>query len=509
MALESPIQIDLSQKNSWDQIDDSMLSDQEKKLLAEQFAKESESIIYLTRQEIQDFKNILSSEIPEIVTSELQDFVTEQKEEGLSSSDIVGEANEHAEILDIIDEYSKDVLFWEDGGVFSNLSIDPIAQDTMAVSLSMSILEQLANSEDIDIEEVKKSLESKNLSAFSSIVDKLEFIKTLSQDTQIVWPGKLVPRLQISDFWRKNSIFMNPNEWKLFFDNIFSAKLENTWIEAYLEDANQEEDIPKVDLSALGVEMNENINKFIERFTPKSPEDAQDFADALSWITPPIPEQTNSSTSPEKGSFFDKILKLIEKFFSGIIKFWEDIAWKRNNENNVQTPSENTGANPEEVAPQTAQKIREFFTQHANDGIFVGMNKESIVSLFPKSGELSETAQKIMQKLESLPGDESLEEKMQHIFIDEVQKVDGDSSQGSVARMTRFLSDMSDITDTNISLTRSDGTLNEASLLTAINAYSSYRKRNQEWKNLPENADKNRNMTFVEYFTENQENNDK
>lgn len=91
MTAEAPIQIDLSQENSWDKIDDSLLTEEERKLLAEQFSKEAEGIIYLTQQEIQDFKNILSSEIPEIVSSELQEFATEQKIEGLSSSDLVGD----------------------------------------------------------------------------------------------------------------------------------------------------------------------------------------------------------------------------------------------------------------------------------------------------------------------------------------------------------------------------------------------------------------------------------
>jgi hypothetical protein len=69
MSAEAPIQIDLSQDNSWSQIDDSMLSENEKNLLAEQFKEESEGIIYLTQQELKNFKDIISSEIPDTVIS--------------------------------------------------------------------------------------------------------------------------------------------------------------------------------------------------------------------------------------------------------------------------------------------------------------------------------------------------------------------------------------------------------------------------------------------------------
>jgi len=61
MSLETPIQIDLSQENSWDQVDDSTLTPEEKTLLREHFREESESIIYLTQQELQELKDILGS----------------------------------------------------------------------------------------------------------------------------------------------------------------------------------------------------------------------------------------------------------------------------------------------------------------------------------------------------------------------------------------------------------------------------------------------------------------
>jgi hypothetical protein len=52
MSFETPIQVDLSQDNSWDQIDDSRLTPEDKALLKEQFNEDTEGIIYLTQQEL-------------------------------------------------------------------------------------------------------------------------------------------------------------------------------------------------------------------------------------------------------------------------------------------------------------------------------------------------------------------------------------------------------------------------------------------------------------------------
>jgi hypothetical protein len=88
MSAEAPIQVDLSQDNSWDKISDEMLSNHEKKLLAEQFKEESEGIIYLTQQELDNFKNILQTQdinlgpsVNTVMGNEMQSFVTEQLSE--------------------------------------------------------------------------------------------------------------------------------------------------------------------------------------------------------------------------------------------------------------------------------------------------------------------------------------------------------------------------------------------------------------------------------------------
>jgi len=77
MSVEAPIQIDLSDNRSWDQVDSSLLSPEDKRRLAEQFASETQEIISLTQDELQTLRNALQSEVPE----ELVNFISQQREE--------------------------------------------------------------------------------------------------------------------------------------------------------------------------------------------------------------------------------------------------------------------------------------------------------------------------------------------------------------------------------------------------------------------------------------------
>jgi hypothetical protein len=56
---------------------------------------------------------------------------------------------------------------------------------------------------------------------------------------------------------------------------------------------------------------------------------------------------------------------------------------------------------------------------------------------------------------------------------------------------------MSLFTDSSISLNSPEN------LFAGIDVYATYRIRNQEWKEIPENATLERDMTFEEYFKEN------
>lgn len=133
------------------------------------------------------------------------------------------------------------------------------------------------------------------------------------------------------------------------------------------------------------------------------------------------------------------------------------------------------------------------------------MTRSSVEALFPAEGDFSPEAQRIIQRIEAIPGEESVSQKMQHLFIEEVPRVDNDVSQGNVPRLERFLSDMREIAQTDIQIKNTDNTLRVEGLESAIIAYDSYKEANDLWlQNTSENPER-RNLTFREYFEQNRE----
>jgi len=62
----------------------------------------------------------------------------------------MGEDFERAEELDMLDSYTKDILFGSEG-ILSSLDINDTAQDHFSLALSLSLVERLASGE-IDLE---------------------------------------------------------------------------------------------------------------------------------------------------------------------------------------------------------------------------------------------------------------------------------------------------------------------------------------------------------------------
>lgn len=146
MSIEAPIQIDLSQENSWNQVDSSLLTQDEKDMLARQFRAETREVISLTQEELLTLRDAVRSETPETLAT----FMSEQREEGISLSDIMGEDFEYAEDVDALDAYTKEILFGNEG-ILSALDISDTAQDHFSLALSLSLIERLASGE-IDLE---------------------------------------------------------------------------------------------------------------------------------------------------------------------------------------------------------------------------------------------------------------------------------------------------------------------------------------------------------------------
>lgn len=145
MVQEAPIQIDLSDETSWDKIDDSLLTSDEKRVLREQFWEDTDAIISLTARELEEFKEIMKSEIPEIVSDELDDFVKEQVEEWISMSDFLSEDSETAEKMNMFESAMREWLFGENG-IFKLHEISGTAQDRFCLWFSLSMIHEIHES---------------------------------------------------------------------------------------------------------------------------------------------------------------------------------------------------------------------------------------------------------------------------------------------------------------------------------------------------------------------------
>jgi len=210
---------------------------------------------------------------------------------------------------------------------------------------------------------------------------------------------------------------------------------------------------------------------------------------------------TTSETAPEgRRWFLARFFEAILNFISGLTDGLDEVLG--NERDDDPNDPENREPTPEEVATRRAEQARRFFEEHATDWIFTGISRPSIAELFPPEWNLPPEAQRLLQLIEDTPpANESIENKMNHLFIENIPEVDGDTSQ-QVPRLERFLSDMHDVTGTQVLIKNTDNNLHVNGLLTAVNYYRSYRERNEQWKELPENANTNRNMTFREYFEE-------
>lgn len=511
MTLEAPIQIDLSDDNSWDQIDDSLLSDEEKQILREHFTEDTEGIIYLTQQELQTLKDAIDiSDLPNMPdtalvaarTQDINSFIDEQIEEWISLEDIFSHVEWFPEVFnwlgDNLDTVSQELLFGANG-IMDDVELTDTAKDHITTSLSIAWLQAITNLEWLTAENFQES--------FRAAIENLNAIKQVFSQTETTDDGDVpyTSIVHIAGEWELNSIFMNSAEGIAFFEGIISWTITEDQIESYVEERNTEawDSSLETDLSALSWVSREALEGVLwqiwlnlwtnDTWTTVVPQAITTPTDTP-IVVPEDPEERLSFIERlQNGSFFEKILAVILSLAGGSFDNW----------GNDTTETVIDWPEPEEVAAQTREQARSFFEEHADEWIFTWMSRSSIEALFPSNGELPEEALRLLELIDAIPPLwEWAEEKMNHIFIDTLPASDSDDSR-QVPRLERFLSDMKEITNTEILVQSTDGSLDTSNLITAVNAYKSYRLRNEEWKQLPENENIERNMTFREYFEEN------
>ncbi|MCH8518627.1 peptidoglycan-binding protein [Candidatus Gracilibacteria bacterium] len=306
MTLEAPQRIDLADANSWDQIDDGLLTPEDKTLLREQFREDREGILYLTRQEISELSRIIETQrnsgispvVRDAMTGELDAFIDNQI--GLSLSDILGEENEQIQVVETL---AANILFGE-GAVLSGLNLSDRPQRYLTTSLSLSLIDYIHASEN-PVELLENPEEF-----LVEINDRLESLKTLANSTVGHRGIDMQARLNIEADGEQNTICMNVLEGKSFFNMVLAGELDAAGIERELEGANTQETIETPDLGELSRETRESVESILRLMQ------AQDRSGDIITGDTPLADVQRITAAPEseRKTLFELLAELLKVF---------------------------------------------------------------------------------------------------------------------------------------------------------------------------------------------------
>ncbi len=467
MSPENPTQIDLSQENSWNSVDSSLLSLEEKAMLNEKFKQETDGILYLSQQELSELKNILEWEGLNSLSQNIQNgtiewdvsmFIQNQKNEGLSLSDFNPENIKYAAMIEHLEATAQNKLFWVDW-VFSWLDISSeTAQQSMSISFVLALLEKL-NSQDTITQEVLQNTDD----FIQWAIENLGELKKLSETMTAGGPGGEQNRLHINWNWENNTIFMNPDEWKDFFLQILNWAQTQESLEAQLEAANTEAKI-EVNMDAIQQILKQNTDAFNDKLgvniVDLSTEDQATLVDNLeTW------------TQEEHW-----LAKMIKEFIAWILKFGEDMGFSKKSSDGEIAQWEDIKA-PEEVAPTSIELHRKMILDRLSQSSLSGIDTASIEDYLSDDVH-TQSIMNIIQEIPDNGNENTAEKKLNNVLRGVTQNWD--------FKLTNFIS-----TNELWDIKNSDNTLNSQNLLWALTQYKEYRKDFQN----------NRALTFEQYNT--------
>jgi len=408
MTPEAPQRIDLADVSSWDQIDDWLLTPEDKALLSEQFKEDQESIMYLTRQELTELAQIIEKSTnwendaqSRVIHNEekIQNFLSEQIAEWLSLSDILGEENEGIQIVESI---AADILFWE-WAVLSGLNLSDRPQRYLTTSLSLSLIDYIHASEN-PVELLENPEEF-----LVEINDRLESLKTLANST--VWHRgiDMQARLNIEADWEQNTICMNVLEGKNFFDTLFTWDLDAAWIESTLEEANSENPIEQADLWEVSREAISQVQDILSRIPETGDNGGTSNWDNRQELANIITRTVNwAETAEEKKSIMELLLDLIKGILNLANNMFDGTASSLTEatQNNRESWSDmQTGL--ESISNELLSKITDLKSEQLGN-----LDTEAITTRLNDSA----TQLQLRLTLQSLIPESNLEQTIEHLF---------------------------------------------------------------------------------------------
>ena len=495
MTLDAPIQINLSQDNSWDQIDDSRLTQDDKNLLKEHFNEESEGILYLTKQEIQELKaTIDATRDPrwnawgqQVLGESFSAFIERQKTQWLVISDfLVTPENIPAGLEGFFENYinsweelMREQLFWGEG-MLSSLNISPMAQDRMSVSMGLSFMnyatrELLVKIEDGDLSpediqdvvKISESLEAK-FASMKAVIDSVIPVPGSTSAT--------MSQVYVAGNGEENSIFMDPVEWVEFFNKFISWDLDATNIQSTLQEANGAVDEDQeIDFWVVGASINTTMWEMMKQLETLTPEQLQALDASLNslgqaWVDSNGTQSNESDDSSKKG-MLERFFEMIQEFVAGFIDLWEE-AGIISSDDDAKTAEQ-----LEEIAPTRVDTIRTSLLSRLSQGGFSGI-QDAGIKTFLETEWNTEEFLAIMRDIPTNHGQDTLEEKINNMLFSNIESEETD-------KFTAFIKAWS-----LESIRNADGSFNGENFLRATTSYKNYR--------LAHNTDSS--LTFEAFF---------
>jgi len=325
MSIEAPIRIDLSQDNPWDATN---LTQEEKNYLQEQFTKERNEALYLTRGELVELSRIIETQrnsgispvVRGIMTWELDKFIDNQIAEWLSTTDMLEWIDNIPEwFAELLETKSHEQLFGDEG-IMKGIDLTWRAKNYITTAFSLAILEELGSSSEI----LDANLEGLLTHAW----ERLQYIKEAFEDTRGSRPWQPLNNLRIQWLWEENHIFMNIEKGKEFFTQVLDGKLwESDAIIAYIQEQNLAdwETVESADLktlAALRSTASEDVAEIVENIT--DPDTGIPVADMT-----PDEKKSLIERWKESDSMLLQILAGLLEFMKEISggKTWEEKKW--------------------------------------------------------------------------------------------------------------------------------------------------------------------------------------
>jgi len=228
MTLEAPIEVNLSQELSAQELWEWLTKDEQIKF-NEYFNADKEWILYLSQIELSELKRILWEDLSASHDADFDEFIDEQLKEWLASSDIFESVEWIPESFwDTLDALSREALFWSEG-ILARIPLSMTARDNIITSLSVSILWN------IDV----KSLSNESIEgAFDTAMKNFTTLKELVDTKEMVGPGITKNILDVAQDGERNTLFMNAHEWTKFFDTLIKESMSKEKIKSYIEKHN-------------------------------------------------------------------------------------------------------------------------------------------------------------------------------------------------------------------------------------------------------------------------------